>query len=158
MLGSLGAATATLAAVSPQVAVITEEVRLPGDHRQEIAAEMAVLIQLARLQDAPSNQVGVIGVGNRHGVFHAGTHRALSFAASQGMLVVRLAANGAQTAPAPTDTSFIDGGRMGSDQAADLLAQCLERFGPLPAEPDSPAGQAHRQKIQAAFDRATGRS
>ena len=147
-----------MATVSPQIAVITEETRLPGDHHQESAAEMAVLIQLAQLQNSRSAQVGVIGVGNRHGMFHAGTYRALSFAASQGMLVVRLATDGGQTAPAPTDTPFINGGQMSSDQAADLLAQCLAQFGPLPADPDSPAAQAHRQKYQAAFDRATGRS
>lgn len=115
---------------APPVAVIEDAPWSPGDAPRDGAAEFGVLLRLAQLQ-REHPLVGLVGIGDRRGRFQEGTRRGLEFAVQQGIPVVRLA-RGAPAAVPATDDVFIDGGLMSAEAAADLLARCLERLGPLP--------------------------
>ncbi len=115
---------------APPVAIIEDAPWSPGDAPRDGASEFGVLLQLAQLQQQHP-LIGLVGVGDRRGVFQEGTRRGLAFAVQQGVPVVRLARGAPIAVPIAGDV-FIDGGMMTAEAASALLAQCLERFGPLP--------------------------
>lgn len=143
------------AAAPPPVAVIKDAPWSPGDAPRDGAAEFGVLLQLAQLQRAHS-LVGLVGIGDLRGRFQEGTRRGLEFAVQQGIPVVRLARGAPAAVPTDNDL-FIDGGPLSAEAAAELLARCLERFGPLPKKSTtshgvpSPAFREQLARYQAEF-------
>jgi hypothetical protein len=99
------------------------------------AAELAIAIRVARLQRVHS-AVGLICVGDRHGMLERGGERALRRAVVNGVLVVRLARSG-EVASTPDDL-FLDGGNLDAAIVEPLLTALLQRHGPPPvaADPD----------------------
>jgi len=132
------------------VAVIEDAPWSPGDAPRDGAAEFGVLLRLAQLQREHA-LVGLVGVGDRRGRFQEGTRRGLEFAVQQGCPVVRLA-RGTPAAVPSEDDVFIDGGPLSPQAAADLLAHCLQRFGPLPKENASPVFREQLARYQAEFN------
>lgn len=140
------------AAVPPAVAVIEDSPWSPGDAPRDGAAEMGVLLRLAELQQNRA-AVGLIGVGDRRGVFQEGTRRALEFAIQQGVPVVRLARESMVKSMDREDGWFIDGGSLSPAAAAGVLGECLNRYGTLPKvaslhEPSSRELEAYRAKLR----------
>lgn len=129
---------AACAASPPPVAVIEDAPWSPGDAPRDGAAEFGVLLRLAQLQREHS-LVGLVGLGDLRGRFQEGTRRGLEFAVQQGVPVVRLARGAPAAVPTDNDL-FIDGGPLSAEAAVELLARCLERFGPLPQRSASPEG------------------
>jgi hypothetical protein len=120
----------TFTLASAPVVVIEDAPWSPGDAEREGAAELDVLLRLAQLQQEQT-LVGLVGIGDRRGVFQEGTRRGLEFAVRQGVPVVRLSRAARPSLYLDGDL-FIDGGAMSPAHAADLLARCLHRFGALP--------------------------
>lgn len=146
------AVTFAAAAMPQAVAVIEDAPWSPGDAPRDGAAEMGVLLRLAELQQN-REAVGLIGVGDRRGVFQEGTRRALEFAIQQGIPVVRLARESLATPVEREDGWFIDGGSLSPEAAAGLLGECLHRYGTLPKmtslhEPSSRELRAYRAKLR----------
>lgn len=144
MLAWLGVCVAARA-IEP-VAVIEDAAWSPGDASREGAAEMGVLLKLAELQQTQS-AVGLVGVGDRRGIFQEGTQRALEFAIRQGVPVVRLA-RGTSARPNRDVDTFIDGGVLSPEAAAALLADCLRRYGPLPKSKSSEPTRAELNALR----------
>jgi hypothetical protein len=119
------------------VAVLRAAPWSPGDPAREGASELEVLCQVASLRKA-HRAVGLIAVGDRHGLFTRGGENALRFVALQGVPVARLAPGG-EVARDPDDL-FLDGGRLTAAEAAAVLERCLNRHGspPAAADPDRP--------------------
>lgn len=132
---------------APRVAVIEDAPWSPADFSREGAAEMAVLLNLAELMRA-GEPVGLVGVGDARGCFQGGTQRALEFALTRGVPVVRLG----RTGGAVTEDGFIAGGDLPAKEACALLAACLERFGPLPVMERVAERRRQLQRYQAEFD------
>jgi hypothetical protein len=128
LLVALALAASSLAA--PAVTVVEDAPWSPDDAPRDGAAELNVLVQLAQLQRR-TDVVGLVGVGDRRGIFQDGTQRGLEFAVRQGVPVVRLARGVPRCAPNENDL-FIDGGLLSPEAAAALLADCLARYGALP--------------------------
>ncbi len=97
------------------------------------AEEFSLLMRLAELQRT-SPLAGIVGVGDRNGVFQAGAERALRVAALSGVPVLKLAASG--TVTANPDALFIDVGPLSEANATRALAAALERLGAPPAAVD----------------------
>jgi hypothetical protein len=133
------------AVAAPPVAVIEDALWSPDDATREGAAELGVLLQVAQLQKSHS-VVGLVGVGDRRGVFQHGTQRGLEFAVRQGIPVVRLARGVRFCSPSDADI-FIDGGALSPEAAVDLLGECLARFGALPQSrsPQKLTADEHRK-------------
>ena len=112
------------------VAIIEDAVWSPDDATRDGAAELGVLVALAQLQ-ATQAVVGLVGVGDRRGIFQDGTQRGLEYAVRQGVPVVRLARGVRDCTPPATDL-MIDGGNLSPEAAVVLLSDCLARYGPLP--------------------------
>jgi hypothetical protein len=125
----LGAAQA--GATAPLVGVVHSARWSQGDETREGAAEFVVLLEVARLKQS-GGRVGLVAVGDRRGLFSPGAEEALQHAVRQGMPVVKLAQGGRVT-PAPHGL-FLDGGPLTEDTATQVLARCLERYGPLPKD------------------------
>jgi len=113
----------------PTVAVVRTAALMPGDAAKQGAAEMLVLLEVARVQHQ-SVQGGVVAVGDRRGLFPAGAEEALHDAVLRGVPVVKLATGG-RVLPAPHGL-FLDGGALSPDEAARVLQHCLELYGNLP--------------------------
>jgi hypothetical protein len=96
-----------------------------------------VFFKVASLQKA-HHAVGLIAVGDRHGLLAHGAENALRFVALQGVPVARLAPGG-EVAHDPDDL-FMDCGHLSESEAAAVLAHCLHRYGspPVAANPDRP--------------------
>ena len=142
-LGGLTLATALaspLSAASPGVAVLKSAAWSPGDTVREGAGEFEVLVCAARLQKNHA-LAGVVGIGNRHGLFLHGAERALRRLALSGVPVAKLATGG-DLAPDP-DAIFLDATGLSELQATALLKQCLERHGapPVAANPANPTAR-----------------
>lgn len=123
-------ASAAAVSAAPRVTVVEDAPWSPDDASRDGAAELNVLLHLAQLQhDEP--KVGLVGIGDRRGIFQEGTQRGLEFAVRQGVPVVRLA-RGVPTCSPHENDLFINGGQLSPAAAAKLLAECLERYGALP--------------------------
>ena len=149
----------TAAPASTHVEIITDGT-WSVDVVREGAAEFAILMRLAKLQQHPGS-VGIVGTGDRHGVFRDATHRVLELAVRNGIPVVRLSRQGSRNVVAP-DSLFIDGRGHSPESAAAVLHRCLERFGPLPVSPAENYGRSvptlaelrdTLDRYQAEFDR-----
>jgi hypothetical protein len=118
------------------------------------------MMSVARLEQQPG-AVGIVGVGNRHGLFPRGGENALHFFALRGVPVAKLTQGG--DFAADPDGLFLEAGRLSESQASSVLARCLERFGPPPtaADPDHPTARelaairAHLAPFHQAFLVAT---
>ena len=142
---------------SPRVEIFQEPTWSPTDFARQGAAELDLLMRLVELQQSPG-PIGIVGVGNRHGIFQAGVHRALEMAVREGIPVVRLAHNG-KAAAAGSRCVFINGGTLSVVEAELLLKQCLVEFGPLPQTNDvisadaiAPEISTQLARFQAVFD------
>jgi hypothetical protein len=124
-------------AASNQIAVLRAAPWSPGDPVREGAGELEVLCRVASLQKA-HRPVGVIAVGDRHGLFTHGAENALRFVALQGVPVARLAPGG-EVARDPDDL-FLDCGHLTESEAAAVLERCLDCHGspPFASNPDRP--------------------
>jgi hypothetical protein len=108
-----------------------------GDLTREGASQFSVWLELAK-ERKEHRLVGMIGVGDRHGLFPQGSEQALKFIAAWGVPVVKLT-RGGDLAAEPAGI-FIDGCNLNESEAAVVLTRCLERFGesPLAADPNCP--------------------
>jgi L-asparaginase len=155
-------ATGRSAAASAEIAVLQSPLRSPGDVVREGAGEFEVLVSVARLQQ-DHRAVGVVGVGNRRGLFPSGGEHALHFFALQGVPIVKLAQGGAPAAD--PEGLFLAGNNLTESEAAAVLARCLDRFGspPRAADPDDPtkdelaAIRAYLRPYREAFALASAR-
>lgn len=144
-------------AKEPAVAVLYGAAWSPGDAARDGAAEFEVLMCVAQVQQA-SAVAGLVSVGYRRGSFPPSAETALERVAHMGIPVVRLA----QNSPLPTHhgDSFIEAGSLSPADAKRLLADCLARYGALPASVDpakptkkeAEALQAKLALFQAQFD------
>lgn len=100
-----------------------------ADAAREGAAELVALMEIARVQAQPVKG-GLVGVGNRRGLFSCETEEALRQAVLAGIPVVKLAPRG-EVLPAPHGL-FLDGGNLSEADACRVLALCLTKFGALP--------------------------
>lgn len=112
------------------VQVIRAPAWSPGDTVREGAAEFMVLMAVARLERLPVKG-GLVGVGDRRGLFGPGTEAALHRAVLRGVPVVKLAASG-RVLPAPHGL-FLDAQNLSEQEACAVLVQCLAKHGALPA-------------------------
>ena len=131
LLGAEGGMAAGPVA-APGVAIIHTQGGAPGDAVREGAAEMLVLMQIARLQHE-AGETGLVAVGDRRGLFPAGAEEALRVAVLHGVPVVKLATGG-RVLPAPHGL-FLDGGSLSEADAAAVLGRCLKRYGAWPVAP-----------------------
>jgi hypothetical protein len=139
------------------VALVEDAPWSPDDAPRDGAAELGVLLKVAQLRQSHP-LIGLVGVGDRRGIFQDGTQRGLEFAVRQGIPVVRLA-RGVRFCPPSKDDVFIDGGSLTPDAAMKLLGECLDRYGALPTFDSAPTltdrqARALRKKMtlyQAAF-------
>lgn len=153
----LAVAAAPLAASPAGVAVLRAAPWSPGDDARAGAGELEVFLCAARLQ-RDHRAAGLIGVGDRHGLFVAGAERALRMLACRGLPVAKLARGGGDLAANP-ESLFLDATGLAEADAAALLARCLERHGPPPAavNPDTPTAselaaiRAHLRPFHEAF-------
>jgi hypothetical protein len=120
-----------LAAASPEIAVIhaTPVLIASADAAREGAAELMALMEIARVQSKPEGG-GLVGVGDRHGLFSCDTEEALRVAVLDGIPVVKLAPRG--TVLEAPHGLFLDGGNLSEDEARRVLASCILKFGALP--------------------------
>lgn len=125
LLNSLG-----LASAAAEVCLVHAPTWSQGDPVKEGAAEFMILIELARLGQQPGKG-GLVGVGDRRGLFGPGAEQAMHQAALHGVPVVKLAAGG-QVLPAPHGL-FLDGSTLSEQEACSVLARCLEKYGSPPA-------------------------
>lgn len=124
----LTAAVAETASVT-QVQVIRAAGWSRGDPVKEGAAEFVILLEIARLGRDPANS-GLVGVGDRRGLFGPGAEKAMQRAVLQGVPVVKIAPSG-RVLPAPHGL-FIDGTGLTEEEASVVLARCLDVHGALP--------------------------
>jgi hypothetical protein len=141
----------TAAWAAPQVAVIEDAPWSPNDVSRDGAAELEVMLRVAQLQQE-NQTVGVVGVGDKRGLFQDGTRRGLEMAVQHGVPVVRLA-RGMQACLKGVDDLFINGGMLSPEAACALLAECLTRHGALPSiratgQPNEKELLALRRKLQ----------
>ena len=127
MVTAAGAAPVALPAVG--VVRAAPVALTQADAAREGAAELVVLMEIARVQAQPVKG-GLVGVGNRRGLFPGETEEALRQAVLDGVPVVKLAPQG-EVFPAPHGL-FLDGGDLSVDDACRVLAQCLTTYGALP--------------------------
>src|SRR5438105_9273821 len=93
---------------APRVAVARTAGWAPGGAVRDGAAEMLVLLEIARL--CHETTAGLVAVGDRRGLFPAGAEEALQAAVRHGVPVVKLASGG-RVLPAPHGL-FLDGGNL----------------------------------------------
>lgn len=117
--------------------MLQSPVKSMGDFVRDGAGEFQVLVSVARVQ-RDHRTVGVVGVGNRMGLFPAGGEHALRFFALQGVPIVKLARGG--EAAADPEGLFLKGGNLTEAEATAVLTRCLDRFGspPKAVNPDRP--------------------
>ena len=141
LMGASALAGASESASS--VAIVHSTEWNPGDHIRDAAGEFSIYLRAAQLQRAHP-AVGLVAVGDRHGMLRSGGERALRRLVVSGVVVAKLAPDG-EVAPADSDL-FLDGSGVAPDQLAGILARCLERHGspPIAADPAQPtAAEKH---------------
>jgi L-asparaginase len=159
LVGGLGFAfcvASALRAAPAGVAVVRAAPWSPGDVARDGAGEFEVLMCAARLQQE-HRAAGIVGVGDRHGLFTFGAERALRVIALRGVPVVKLASGG-DVASDP-DQLFLDANGLSEAEASAVLARCLERHGrpPMAVDPEHPTAnelaaiRAHLQPFREAF-------
>jgi len=147
LTGALSLAAEVTSSVQRQrVAVVHAPAWSQGDPAREGAAELVVLLEIARLRQA-GGPGGLVGVGDRRGQFSAGAEAALQHAALMGVPVVKLARNG-RVLPAPHGL-FLDGGNLSEEEACQVLARCLDRYGAPPKIAGVPVGEADLARLRA---------
>ncbi len=132
--------------LAPEVAVVRTAEWSQGDPAREGAAELVILLEIARLRQEGAHG-GLIAVGDRRGLFSAGAEEALRRAVLQGVPVVKLASGG-RVLPAPHGL-FLDGGNMPEGEARQVLARCLTRYGALPPARKSATGEPATPELRA---------
>jgi hypothetical protein len=153
-------APASAHASSAGIAVIRSSEWSPGDTVRAGAGEFEVYVSVARKQRA-FRSVGVVGIGNRHGLFSSGGEQALRFFALRGVPVAKLAQGG--DLAADPDGLFLDGSNLTEAETSAVLAHCLDTYGPPPmaANPERPTAseleaiRAHLVPFRRAFFLAT---
>jgi len=149
-----------LTATPAGVAVVRSAAWSPGDTVREGAGEFEVFVCAAALRrDHPT--AGLVGVGDRHGMFLQGAERALHLLALKGVPVAKIARGG--DLAADPDEIFINATGLAEADASALLKKCLERHGAPPAahDPSHPTAselaaiRAHLRPFRAAFALAT---
>lgn len=156
VLGLLAMAASPLGAASAGVAVLRTAAWSPNDEVREGAGEFEVMMCAAKLQH-DHRAAGIVGVGNRHGLFLHGAERALRFVAFRGVPVAKLTSGG--DLAADPEGIFLDASHLAETDAAALLQRCLERHGAPPSatNPEQPtkkeiaAIRAHLQPFREAF-------
>jgi hypothetical protein len=129
---------------------------------REGAEELAVLMSVAQLQKN-HRLAGLVGVGDKHGMFKPGTEQTLRFVALTGVAVVRVSPNGFVP---PADGLFIEAAQLTESQVKGHLQDCLVRFGapPRARDPDRPTAaelssiRSHLRKYQESFIQAAAPS
>jgi hypothetical protein len=116
------------------VAILRAAAWSPGDAARDGAIEFEVLMSAARLQHA-HRSAGIVGVGDRRGLFVAGAERALRMLALRGLPVAKLSRDG--DVAADPDQLFLDATGVSETEASAILASCLDRHGPPPAVLDA---------------------
>lgn len=130
-LALLGAGALSAAeSASPKVQVVRTTGWSQGDAVKDGAAEFVILLEVARLAQAPGRG-GLVGVGDRRGLFAPGAEQAMQQAVLRGVPVVKLATAGT-VLPAPHGL-FLDGSGLTEQEACTVLTRCLEKHGSLPA-------------------------
>ena len=155
-LGLLAVGASRLSATPAGVAVLRDAPWSPGDTVREGAGEFEVLICAAKLQ-RDHRVAGIVGVGNRHGMFVSSAERALRHLALRGFPIAKLAQGG--DVAADPDQLFLDAAGLSENEAAAILARCLERHGtpPKAANPEMPTSRElaairkHLQPFREAF-------
>ena len=104
-----------------------------GDHVRDAAGEFSIYLRVAQLQRA-HEAVGLVAVGDRHGMLRSGGERALRRLVASGVVVAKLAPKG-EVGVAEHDL-FLDGSGLSVEQLALLLARCLQQHGPPPTAAD----------------------
>lgn len=147
----------------PTVAVLHSPAWSPDDAERDGASEFEVMMCTARVL-RESGLGGVVGVGNRHGLFLPAAEQALHRAALMGVPIVKLS-SGSEAPSAATGSLFIRAGDMAPNEARNVLASCLLRYGALPPvrDPAKPTAReltairTHLSLYQAIFDAHAGR-
>jgi hypothetical protein len=150
------AVASPLAATPAGVAVLRAAAWSPRDAVRDGAVEFEVLMCAARLQHT-HRAAGIVGVGDRRGLFVTGAERALRLLALRGMPVAKLSRSG--DVAADPDQIFLDATGLTESEASAVLARCLERHGTPPhaANPEKPTEQelaairTHLQPFREAF-------
>ena len=158
VLGMITVVSVPLAATPPGVAVLRATQWSPDDPARDGAGEFEVLICAAKLQ-RDHRVAGIVGVGNRRGMFVTSAERALRLLALRGFPIAKLAREG--DVAADPDGLFLDAKGLSETEACTILAQCLERHGAPPAasNADSPTARelhsirAHLEPFREAFSR-----
>lgn len=140
---------------APAVAVVRSAAWSPNGAAREGAEELTVLMSVARLQ-ASNPVTGLVGVGDRQGMFKPGTEETLRFVVLTGVPVARVSFSGFVP---HSDGLFIEAGALDEAVAAQRLQACLVRFGPPPAarNPHRPSAaelsaiRTHVRQFQEAF-------
>ena len=154
--GLFALAAGPLAATPAGVAVLRAALWSPDDAAREGAGELEIFLSAARLQ-REHRVAGLVGVGDRHGLFLGGAERALRLLACRGFPVAKLARGG--DLAADPERIFLDATGLSEADASALLARCLERHGPPPVavNPEAPTAReiaairAHLQPFHEAF-------
>lgn len=115
------------------VAIVRAATWSPGDAARDGAIEFEVLMSAARLQHA-HRSAGIVGVGDRRGLFVAGAERALRLLALRGLPVAKLSRDG--DVAADPEQLFLNATGVSEAEASAILASCLERHGPPPPAAD----------------------
>jgi hypothetical protein len=159
----LVAASATAALLTgslvaaPAVATLRSAEWSPGDTTREGASAFEVLICAAKLQQTKA-PAGIVGTGNRHGLFLTGAERALHDLSLRGVSIAKLPRGG--DLAADPEGIFLDASGLTEAQATAVLTHCLELHGAPPAVADAAhptaaelsAIRAHLRPFREAFD------
>lgn len=139
----LAASSGSARAAEAGVAILRAAAWSPGDAARDGAIEFEVLMSAARLQHA-HRSAGIVGVGDRRGLFVAGAERALRMLALRGLPVAKLSRDG--DVAADPDQLFLNATGVTETEASSILASCLERHGPPPPAADAERPTARELK------------
>lgn len=130
----LAAWSGSARAAEAGVAILRAAAWSPGDAARDGAIEFEVLMSAARLQHA-HRSAGIVGVGDRRGLFVTGAERALRMLALRGLPVAKLSRDG--DVAADPDQLFLNATGVSETEASAILASCLDRHGPPPPALDA---------------------